>query len=603
MRRTSSARQDGEDERTRAAGDLALHQRLLDMIARAEPLRQTLLALCEGVEQGFPGVRCSVLLADDDGTALRHCAAPSIPSAVTRALDGLPIAVGSGACGTAASTGDVVIVEDTRTDPLVEAFRSVAVDHDLRSAWSQPLRAADGEVLGTFALYRDHVHRPDADEIAFVTAAAQLGALAIERDRSDRALEVAATVDELTGLPNRRVLLQQLQQRLDTTPTSVAVLFLDVDQFKLINDSLGHPAGDLVLVELADRLRSTIPQDHLIARFGGDEFVVVIGTGRRAVVDDVADRVEAAMVQPFPTPGGEYVLGASMGMAVADGDADAHSLIRDADTAMYAAKARRAGRMWFDDRLRDRLLARLSLEAALKRGISDDEFEVWYQPVIDLRTDRRAAIEALVRWTHPQRGDMVPEEFIGLAEETGLIVPLGARIVQIAVRDAAALARAGTRLRVAINVSAIQLSEGTFAADVGRALDRSGLDPSMLVLELTESVAIAHGAAPRRTLADIAAMGVRVIIDDFGTGYSSIPLLRDLPVAGLKIDRSLTMSLGEDPRMGAVIGAVTDLAHALDLFVVAEGVDTAEALDEVRARGCDYAQGFHISTPVPADQL
>ncbi|HUG86672.1 MAG TPA: EAL domain-containing protein [Euzebya sp.] len=589
-----------------ASADLDLHHRLLAMIARDQPLPETLTAMCLGIEQRYPGAWCSVLLVSGPDQ-LRHVAAPSLAADYVQQLDGLPIGEASGACGTAAARGETVVVSDVLTDPLTAQFTHFWPSHGLRSVWSVPLLTAVGEVLGTFALYRGEVHTPDAGERAVVTSASLLGALAVERDRQQRDLIRAATQDALTGLPNRAAFMDGLTEGLHEGQSAVAVLFLDVDQFKLINDSLGHRAGDHLLIEVAQRLRDVVAGAHLVARFGGDEFAVLVLPADSATVTQVADEVESAFSRPFTIPGGEFLLTAALGITTCPAGGpdgiDADTMMRDADTAMYAAKAQRVPRVVFDGRLRDRVLARISLENALQRGIDEDEFAVFYQPVMDLRTGERTSLEALVRWTHPERGPLVPEEFIGLAEETGLIVPLGERVLDIAIGQAAALAAAGRPLGVAVNVSAIQLSDAGFADHVAEALDSQGLDPHLLVLELTESVAIAHGAAPRRALSRLSDMGVRLIIDDFGTGYSSIPLLRELPVVGLKVDRSFTMALDADPRMSGVVAAVTDLAHAMELFVVAEGVDTASALAHVSRLGCDYAQGFHISPPVPADQI
>jgi len=598
-------RKEAELRQAASEAELARHHGILERIALGAPLPETLEAICRLVEADFPGTRCSVLLVDEGGRSLHHAAGPSLPPAYLERLDGLAVAEGGAACGTAAARDEAVVIEDTLTDPLTADFRDLALAHDLRAVWSQPLRLASGEVTGCFAVYRSTPHRPDGDELRRVTALGHLAALAVERDRNVRALTTAAQVDVLTGLPNRAQFLDELGQAIRERGGHVAVLFLDLDRFKWINDSHGHPVGDGILAEVGHRLRAGLRDDDLVARFGGDEFTILVRTDQPDHAERVAERVAAVFHRPFLLPNGaESYLSASVGIAFADPGADATDVVRNADAAMYAAKdGGRARHALFDDRLRDRAVERVSLETELRHAIDRDEMSLHLQPVADLRRGTWVAVEALVRWEHPTRGLVRPDEFIPLAEETGLIVPLGARLLE----DAASLARrwsdAGIELPIAVNVSIVQLADASFPDVVAAALARHDLAPRLLLVEVTETSVMEHLDAVHAVLDRLDGAGVRIAVDDFGTGYSSIARMRDLPVRAVKIDRALTLGLGHDPRAARVLGAITDLAHALDLQVVAEGIETREELAVVRQQGCDHAQGYLLARPAPADAI
>lgn len=590
-----------EEGRRRATDELADHQRTLERIARGERLEQILTTICADVEKRFPDALCSVLLVDEEDRTLWHAAGPSLPGDFKHEIDGLPVARGLGACGTAAALGETVVVEDIASSPLMEAFTGVADRFDLASVWSMPLKSSAGVVVGTMSLYRRHRHEPSPGERAVVSAAGNLAALAIERHLSEQALALAAQVDPLTQLPNRARFLQEVTLRLASKRDELTVMFLDLDRFKWINDSLGHPAGDRILVEAANRLRAVVSGRSMVARFGGDEFTVMLVNASPARVLATAERVEQAFAEPFELDGGEFFLTVSIGIA-SSGD-DAYAMIRDADAAMYEAKERGRDRhVWFDERLRDRAVERLRAESNLRRAIERSEFVVHYQPIADLTTGRWSGVEALARWNHPSGHVVGPGEFIPLAEETGLILPLGSRILQATLAEAAQLGAVRDHLTVAVNVSALQLSDPTLAQEVHGLLEAYGFPPSGLVLELTESALMKDYDNAVEALGDIATLGVSVVIDDFGTGYSSISRLNELPVGGIKIDRSFTARIGHDPTVDAVLSAIVDLAHALGLTVVAEGIETPQALDLLRSIGCDSAQGFHLGRPAPVGE-
>jgi diguanylate cyclase (GGDEF)-like protein len=381
----------------------------------------------------------------------------------------------------------------------------------------------------------------------------------------------------------------------------VAVLLADLDRFKVVNDSLGHTAGDRLLVAVANRILGSLQPGEVTARFGGDEFAVLSeGAGGPEGAEAIAARLHDALLAPFVLDGREVHVSASIGIAQPRlGNDPPEALLRDADTAMYRAKAQGPSRSeLFDDAMRLRALDRLDTEDALRRAVATGQLRVMYQPIISLADERVTGVEALVRWAHPSRGLLPPADFIGVAEETGLIVPLGAWVL-----EEACLQSREWPVEVAVNISGTQLSQPDLASMVESVLGRTGASPASLCLEITESVLMEDAEPAIGTLDALKGLGVRIAIDDFGTGYSSLHYLKRYPIDVLKVDRSFVAGLGVDDEDSAIVSAVISMAHALGLEAVAEGVTSAAQLAELRVRGCDQAQGFYFATPLPAQRL
>ncbi len=592
-----------DEKRRQAQDELASQQLVLQRIARGQPLAATLDLICAEIERTYPGSMCSVLVVDADDRSLRLAAGPSLPGALRRGVDGLPIREGASACGTAAARNETVVVEDTLLDPLTADFTDLAMEEQLRSVWARPLTNATGEVVGTFAVYRRVRHRPDESERRAVAAAVSMAALALERSQNLERLSAAARFDSLTGLSNRAWFLSELGHQL-TDSRLLAVMFLDLDGFKWINDSLGHPTGDRILLDVARRLKTALGDRSTLARFGGDEFALMVVDAEVGVVEEVAARIESAMSAPFVLDRGEFFLSVSIGIAYSSKQVRPDELIRDADTAMYAAKERAgSSHATFNSRLRDRAVHRITLESELRRAIERDEFVMHYQPMVDLRTRTWAGVESLVRWQHPTRGLLAPDLFIPFAEESGLIVPLGAGLLRQVVEFGA---RLGDRLPgrgVTLNVSARQLSDPVFGDEVLAVLHRYGLRADQLGIEITETALMREFTEVHLALDPLADQGISLVIDDFGCGYSSIARLRELPVTGMKIDKSFCSDLGTDQGRDNVVASIVDLAHALDLYVVMEGIESALAAQTSADLGADLGQGFHFARPMPADDL
>ncbi len=587
----------------RVERDIDAQQRILEHIARGDDLRTVLDLICREVEARYANGRCSVLTVDHGERTLRHAAGPSFPASFGHAIDRMPVAIGMGACGTAAARREEVVVADVLTDPLTAAFRDLAREHQFRSTWSHPLVDRDGQILGTFAVHTPAPHDPGYDQRRLVRGAGRLAALAIERRRYEEALTLAALVDPLTALPNRAGFLDWLRRALDGGAHDAAVLFLDLDQFKRVNDTLGHPAGDRLLREAAKRLQSVLAEGDVLSRFGGDEFIVLIRDATVRYLGAVAEDLLGALAEPFVLEGREFFLSGSIGVALAYEGAEPFDLIRDADVAMYEAKGQGAGRYAvFGEQLRQRTVERVTLDAELRRALDRRELVVQYQPMFDLATMRCTGAEALVRWHHPHRGVLGPVEFVPHAEESGLITRVGAVVLDEVLRQ---LGRWDQQVAVpvGVNVSAVELSNPGLVDEIEAALERHAIAPHRLLLEITETAVMEQIDTACRSLERLAQLGIGVFIDDFGTGYSSIGRLSDLPVTGLKVDRRFTVALGSDPSITKVTVAIIDLAHALDLQVVAEGIETQGALDELLALGCTHGQGFLLGRPAGPEEI
>lgn len=594
--------------RKRAQDILASEKRILEMIVQGAPLNDILDGMIHRIEEQVEGVRCTILLYDETTQLLHFGAAPTIPEHYREVFRELPTGPIGTPCGVAAFTKTPVIAEDLRSEQRWMACRQVSEEIGVRACWTAPIMTANEVVLGTFAMYFETPQSPDSSDWELLERATHLAEIALERKRTEARIEYLARYDGLSGLPNRVMFQDRLHQAIleaSRGKEQLAVMFLDLDRFKTINDGLGHHAGDILLKAVAQRLKGCLRAGDTVARLGGDEFTFLLTNVQQ--LDDVvrvAQKILESFSQPFIALDQELFVTASLGVALYPADAsDAETLVRDADVAMYRAKEQgRDNYQFYTQEMNASLNQKLALENQLRRGLERDEFRLFYQPQLSLLDGRIVGVEALLRWQHPDHGLLAPADFIPIAEETGLVVPLGEWALRIACRDNAAWQRAGLPpLRVSVNLSARQFKQRDLSLTVLRILEESGLEPHYLGLELTETVLMENAKGAIASLNELHSQGIEISIDDFGTGYASLSYLKRFPIDLLKIDRSFVDDITTDPDDAAISRAIITMAHGLGIKVIAEGVETGPQLAFLRAAQCDAIQGFYFSEAISAD--
>lgn len=578
----------------------------LESITQNQPLEDSLDQLVRILENQLEGALCSVLLLKPG--RLCHVAATTMGKEMMLGLEGRQLEEIAGAVGADPDQKEMVFVEDLSAVCPDRQVKEWAAAFNLKSCWFAPVVHADGEPLGLIIVFFHEIRRATPQEHGRLQVATGMAAIAIEHRRLTDRLSYQAQHDALTGLPNRFLLDDRLQQAVafaNRHESRVAVLLLDLDGFKYVNDTLGHQAGDQVLVEVAERLRSVIRQADTLARVGGDEFCIII-TGVRKPDDvlRVAHTCLESLRKPILIAERDYSVSASIGISYyPEHGRDAEVLQQHADTAMYHAKFNgKNGLQVFTPEINAQLRERLELVGDLRQALDRGEFRLEYQPQF-LAGGELVAFEALVRWDHPVRGLISPVKFIPIAEETGFVVPIGKWVLNQACQQLAKWRRAGhENLRMAVNVSTLQFERQDWVQTISDALQDSGLPPSALELELTETVVMKNCERAAERLGQLRELGISSAIDDFGTGYSSLMYLQNLPIDTLKIDQSFVRNLdplsnGETGN-GAIVRAIVTLAQQLGLRVVAEGVETAEELALLRRLGCDLMQGYFFSRPM-----
>jgi diguanylate cyclase (GGDEF)-like protein len=579
-----------------------IQHEVLVAIASGSTLPDVMALVCTRAEEVAPKAICSIIRIDSDGR-LRPLAAPSLPAAYSEGIDGIAIGPMVGSCGSAAFYGEPVEVVSIGTDPRWAPYKDAALSLGLKACWSSPIKSHDARVIGTFAFYFRTARRASTLEKRIVARCAHLCALAIEHWAAQVRIQRLAYTDALTGLGNRTLLADRLPEILDRAQAAgkqVALFCVDLNGFRAINVVRGQKIGDQLLRGMAARIRDGAPGAELVARLGGDEFLVV-QTERTSTAEfeQTAKRLSEALAEIYVVDSDvEIRAPSSIGIACLPLDgADLDALLGNADTALRSLKgAGRSSHVFYTTQMDAEKRARRAFERDISMAACAGQLSVVYQPQADAATCAVNGFEALLRWNHPIHGMVSPAKFIPAAEACGAILDIGAFVLRQALTDAAKWRKP---LRVAVNVSPAQIVHADFPKLVESLLDETGVEPSRLEIEVTESLFIYDSDAASKTLEAVKALGVSVAIDDFGTGYSSLSTLRSFPFDRIKIDRSFVFDMVSNKDAAAIVDAILGLGRAMGRPVVAEGVETRAQLHELQRIGCSEVQGYLIGKPLP----
>jgi len=607
-----------EEQKERLTGMFAALSDTNEAIMRAKSRAELFELVCAAAANGkFTSTSIGLVNPDSDFLDLVASAGPAAET--TR---NVRISIneahpeGRGVSGTAFRSRQVCVSNDYLADQQRHAFHAVARRDGAKSCAAFPL-LVQGQAVGVmiFLSAEKNTFTPEfvellqrlADNVSF---ALENFDRADEKNKADERIEYLASHDGLTDLPNREMFNGLLRQAIETAhrhQRRFAVLFIDLDRFKVINDSLGHDAGDMLLMVVANRLRGALRSNDVVARLGGNEFVVILEEcAETDDVENIATKLLSVLSQPMELSGHECHTTASIGIAMyPQNGSDALTLTKNADMAMYLAKEDgKDGFRFFSREAKAQSIERLGLETALRRALERDQLSLHYQPKVDMASGQITGVEALLRWAHPEFGMVAPLQFIPLAEETGLIVPVGRWVLKEACAQNMAWQRHGLRpISMAVNLSPRQFADGHLLRDIDEALASSGMSPVLLQLEVTESMVMRNVPRAVRVLDAIRSRGIPLAIDDFGTGYSSMSLMKQLPIDTIKIDRSFVRDLPDDSEDRAITQAIISMGKALGMTVIAEGVETAEQQAFLRSHACDEMQGYLFSKPLPSGQL
>lgn len=585
--------------------------RVLRAVASQKPLAEILELIVQNVERDKPGSMCSILLMDKSGKYLRYGAAIGLPDAFNTANDGLEIGPGRGSCGHAAATGELTIVENVFQHPFWRDYTALAEIANIVSCWSAPILSSTGqEVLGTFAFYSHQAAIPGQSDIARIEELSHITSIAIEHKNYEERVMHLAFYDPLTELPNRRLLLDELEKDFAKTrrhDSYYALLFLDLDNFKTLNDSLGHEIGDELIRQVASRLKKCIREEDTVARLGGDEFVVLLRSSTMIaeiiynLALSLAERIQEAIGCSYMLHEHEHHVTTSIGISVfPKGQSSAIEILKQADTAMYSAKT--GGRnsiCFYHEDMQKKADRRLEIEKDIRVALTEHQFKLYFQPQFDLHGQLVGA-EALLRWVHLKKGAIPTPEVIAIAEETGLILPLSEWVIEEACRK---LKQWPELQHLSLNISPRHFRQPDFIDRFGKILAGSGIPAQKLILELTENCLIEDTDDTIAKMRILQEMNIGFSIDDFGTGYSSLSYLKSLPLNQLKIDQDFVRDICIDQNDAVIVETIILMASTLGLDVIAEGVENEEQLKFLKDRGCSVFQGYYFSRPLSAENF
>lgn len=577
---------------------------ILEKVVNAESLHTVLHDIVYAIEAEYKEQICSVLLLENG--KLKKGAAPSLPDFYNDAIDGVDIGEGVGSCGNTAATNEPTIVEDISTHPFWSAWKELAASAGVAACWSQPIQGANGEAIGTFAIYHREKAIPTAEERVLIRQFAHIASIAIERELANRVIWRQANFDSLTGLPNRNLMLDHLQLAMKTADREnekVAVVFLDLDNFKDVNDALGHDVGDKLLVECAMRIKRCLRADDTVSRLGGDEFVIILnGICGLSSIENVVQKVLSEIIKPYTLEFERIHTSASMGITLYPDDAnEVKDLLKNADQAMYGAKAHgKNSYHYFTHDMQKAAIRRISLLNDLRYAVKNNELFLEYQPIVCFNDSKEVKAEALLRWQHPIKGRIAPDDFIPLAEESGLIIEISNWVFDEVTRRIKQWRREHSKfVQISINTSPSQyFNQESNITEWLTLLLEKGLSARSILLEVTENLLMEADAEVSKKLFQFRQAGIDIALDDFGTGFSSISYLKKFPTDYIKIDKSFVNSMTDVSNDKVLCEAIIVMAKKLGIGVVAEGVETQEQFNILSAMGCDYAQGYFIARPM-----
>lgn len=583
------------------------NNKILKMIAKGKPASEIYDEIALLYEARHPGLRCSML--ELDGNRLLHGGAPSLPKAYCEAVHGLVNGPEIGSCGTSTYTGKRVLVENIETDPKWKDLKAVALPYGMRSCWSEPIKSSSGKILGAFGMYYDYPALPNEEESKDLMSAAQLAGIVMERDQNQKKIQHLAYTDELTGLSSRAhfyLSIEKLVKNSARNNSRFGLLYIDLDNFKNVNDSLGHDIGDLLLKKVAQHLKSACREVDYIARLSGDEFCIVV----KDIVGDydtahVAHRCIELLSKPVELAGRKITSACSIGIAhyPTDGD-NLQTILKAADTALYSAKDLGKGQFTFyKEELTQEAEYRFKLEQDLREAIEEEQLYLVYQPKVDTNTGIITSVEALSRWNHPQLGQVSPVDFINIAEQTGMIKSLTKWVLKTACKQAVSWKKAGfPTIRMAINISPSYFIDPSLVTLVKEIINEEAMVASELELEITEGL-VQTNQDNLVIFESLKKLGVLIAIDDFGVGYSSLASLKHLNVGFLKIDKCFIDDMLTDKKTQLLILSMVEMGHNLGHEITAEGIETLAQFSMVKKLGCDSVQGYLFSKPVSANQI
>lgn len=593
--------------------ELALQNNILEKIGSKESLSEILKDLIHQVESLHPEILCAVSLLDKNSKSFVNTAAPSLPDFFNKTIDELHLS--DSAHIAALSTGYLLSVDNTQEHASWKNYRKVAAQANVHAYWCQPFKDQHNQVIGAFTIYQAESKKPSETDIKLIESYANLTKLIVERKVASEEIKNLAFYDTLTGLPNRRLLLDRLNHVAISRgrgDKEAALLFIDLDKFKKLNDTLGHDMGDLLLQQVAQRLKKCVRSGDTVARIGGDEFVIILKDLNKETfvaarqTESIANKMIMALGKPYQLGKHEYFSTPSIGATmITDANSEIEDLLKQGDIAMYQAK--KAGRntlRFFSPQMQESINARVFLERALSNAIKNNEFQLHYQLQVD-SAGYPIGAEAFIRWLHPTQGLVPPSHFIPMAEESGLIVQIGQWVLENACAQLSQWQHSELTRNIvlSINVSVKQFKHPNFVSQILETLAQYDISPGSLKLELTEGLLLDDIENTGLIMNQLNESGILFSLDDFGTGYSSLQHLKKLPLNQLKIDQSFVRDLAINPHNKALVRTIIAMANGLNLSVIAEGVETEEQRDLLSESGNTHYQGFLFSRPLPAHEF